>query len=200
MKKLISLFALMAILATSNLEAAKNKYAVGVRALPSVAVIPLDKASSNIDGFSSFDPKLVTGSFTIGVDGMFKVTRKIYMDLYISTSSYTFNNEYEKQYSLSSTNISLMGITFFDKPDEFTPYLGYGVSLLFLSSKEPALESSFMEKTFTDFAIGGSVKFGFIIPIANDFVGDLGLQVDGVSQEHIFITPKILIGVSYWLD
>lgn len=194
MKKLVSLFALMAILATSNLEAAKNKYAVGVRAMPAVTVVPYEKI-----GFT--DEKLITGAFTIGVDGLFKVSRKLYMDLSISSTSYTFNSKVSNEYSLSSTNISLMGITFFDKPDEFTPYLGYGFTLMFLSSKEPELPSSeFMENTFEEFAYAGGLKFGFIIPIASDFIADIGLQVDGSTQKYIGLIPKAVIGVSYWLD
>lgn len=192
MRKLLILIAIT-FLVTINLHAAKNKYAFGGSIDKSLAVIALDSYGNNNTDF-------IISTFSFFGNGIFKVNRNSYANFGIGFTTYGYNTDDYSGYASSSTDIKLLGLTYFDKPDDFTPYVGYGVLLSFVSNSYPTDLSNEYFTQLNEILIGFDGKFGFNVPLSDNLTADVGLEIKFYMSEVINFVPSINAGVVYWLD
>ncbi len=195
MKKLLILI-VITLIATINLNAAKNKYAFGGSIDKSLAVISIERFGE------SNSPDLIEGTFSFFGNGVFKVNRNTYANFAIGFTSYSYNTADYPGYSSSSTDIKLLGLTYFDKPDDFTPYIGYGGIISFVSSTYPEdlLNENFIYPQLSEILFAFDGKFGFNIPLNENLTVDVGLELKFYLNEYISLVPSLNAGVVYWLD
>lgn len=194
MKKLLILIALT-FFVTINLQAAKSKYGFGGSIDKSLAVIALE-------GYGDTNKDFIESTFSFFANGVFKVNRNTYANFAIGYTSYGYNTVDYPGYSSSSTDIKLLGLTYFDKPDGFTPYVGYGGILSFVSnSYPPDLDTEhFNYAALNEILLALDGKFGFNIPVSDNLNLDVGLEVKFYMSDIINFVPSLNAGVVYWLD
>lgn len=162
----------------------------------SLAVIGLDTY-----GNSSND--LIESTFSIFADGVFKVNRRTYVNFAVGYTSYSYNTEDFPGYSSSSMDLKLLGLTYFDKPDDFTPYIGYGGIISLITNDSPAIDDEdeyFVRAGLDELLIALDGKFGFNIPLNENLSADIGIEIKFYMSEYINFVPSLNAGVVYWLD
>lgn len=194
-KKLI-LAAIALILVTTSLQAAKNKYGFGGSIDKSLAVIGLE-------GYGRTSGDLIESTFSFFGNGVFKVNRKSYINFGIGYTSFSYNTNDYPGFSSNSFDLKLLGVTYFDKPDDFTPYIGYGGFISFITNDNPLIDNEdeyFVQPGLEEFLIALDGKFGFNIPLKENLNADVGIELKFYLSEYINFVPSLNAGVVYWLD
>lgn len=153
---------------------------------------------------------LATGTFGISVDLLYRARRRNYYNFaiehnFISFKDETLSNLSGEDLAVSYTSVIIGGISFIDKPDEFTPYFGYGVDIMFFTSNQdkvfryekynPELQEV---EFFGDVNVALMLKAGLTYPLNDDISILAEFDVRASSSEYLGLISKLNIGTTYW--
>ena len=175
----------------------------------SLALMPFENIRTNSDDEDGY--KLFDGTFGFAADLLYKSKRRAYFNLSIDYNILSVNDEFN---SLNGTELSgsflkvmFGGIAYMDPPDEFTPYIGYGVGFIFVNSNQNEIEyydeygsEVIKGDLISDFTLSLDVKAGLLIPINEKFSLTTDLDFGIYFAQYLGLVPRLQVGGVYWLD
>lgn len=153
---------------------------------------------------------LVTSIFGLSFDLLYRARRRNYYNLAVEHNFLSFKDEAlsnlsGEELSVSYTSVLIGGISFINKPDEFTPYFGYGIDIMFFSSNQKNVfqhRDYYSEpqkvEFFGDINVALMLKAGLTYPLNKDVSLLAEFDVRVSSSEYIGVIPKFNIGSTYW--
>lgn len=206
---------LFSIIVTPNLSAEDvieekpREIGASFKLSKSLTIIAFGQAENRTqEKFKNFD--LVNGTFGIAIDLMYKAKRRTYYNFVVEYNHLSLNKEeldylMGEELSVNYTSVQVMGIYFVNQPEEFTPYFGYGLDFMFISSNQNnVLVKDYNYTTpqqvdfFNDFNMAILLKSGLSVPIESDITltGDIDFRI--TFAEYLGLVPKINLGATYW--
>ena len=202
------------LLFSTNFLAAEDlsrNISTSFRLSKSVHVLPYKPAiidRENNDFYYRDD--LATGTFGISVDLLYRARRRNYYNFAIEHNFVSFKDEALSNFtgeelSVSYTSVLIGGISFIDKPDEFTPYFGYGVDIMFFTTNQNKVfqyKQYYSEPQeldfFGDINVALMLKAGLTYPLNDDIsiLAELDMRVS--SSEYLGLISKLNVGTTYW--
>ncbi|TNE34581.1 hypothetical protein EP342_02655 [bacterium] len=206
---------LFSIIVTPNLSAEDvieekpREIGASFKLSKSLSIIPYGQVvNSSQDITRKFD--LVNGTFGVAIDLMYKAKRRTYYNFVVEYNHLSLNKEeldYLKgeELSINYTSVQVSGISYVNPPDEFTPFFGYGLEFLFISSNQNnvlVIDNNYTTPQqvdfFNDFNMAILLKAGLSVPIESDITltGDIDFHI--TFAEFLGLMPKLNLGATYW--
>jgi hypothetical protein len=177
----------------------------------SVHVLPYKPAILDREGEDFYyRDDLANGTFGISVDLLYRARRRNYYNFAIEHNFVSFKDEAlsnlsGEELAVSYTSVLIGGTSFINKPDEFTPYFGYGVDIMFFTSNQSNVfryEKYYPEpqevEFFGDVNVALMLKAGLTYPLNKDISLLAEFDVRVSSSEYLGVISKFNIGSTYW--
>lgn len=208
MKRFILIFLIFAFLPIIT-KSEQNDVGLSFKLNRSLSVLPFEEARLNED--SDKELKVVNGIFSIAADLFYKSKRRAYLNLSMEYSSLLVNDDF---YDLNGQSlngyfvkIGFNGISYMETPDKFTPYLGYGLGVIFINTNQDNLTTYKKDDyetskgdLFAEFTLSIDLKGGLLIPINEKFALTTDLDFGIYFSQYLGLIPKLQVGGIYWLD
>lgn len=208
MKRII-LIAIILTFLTNLLHSEQRDIGLSFKLNKSLALVPFENVQ--LSDNSDDELKLVEGTFGFAADLFYKSKRRAYFNLSLEYNSLIVNDDFldinGKELHGSFIKIGFNGISYMDPPDEFTPYVGYGVGVIFINSNQNDLSTHKFEEyeptkgdLFAEFTLSLDFKAGLLIPINENFSVTTDLDIGVYFAQHLGLIPKLQLGGIYWLE
>lgn len=208
MKKII-LLSVVSIILSNILHAEQKDIGLSFKLNKSLSIVPFEYVQLNEN--SNDELKLIEGTFGFAADLFYKSKRRSYFNLSLVYNSLLVNNDFRdingEELNGSFIKIGFNGISYMEPPDEFTPYLGYGLGVIFINSNQNNLTTYKYDDyetskgdLFAEFTLSFDFKAGLLIPINEKFSVTSDLDIGIYFAQHLGLIPKLQLGGIYWLD
>lgn len=153
---------------------------------------------------------LLTGTFGFGAELLYRSKRRMYFNLLVEYNSLLVNDNFHdlngNTLNGSFFKIGFSGIGYFNPPDEFTPYIGYGIGFIFINTNQDELytyDSGSYDDVkgdlFSAFSVSFDLKGGLLFPISKQFSITTDIDFSVYFATHLGLVPKVRLGGIYWL-
>lgn len=156
---------------------------------------------------------LVNGTFGFAFDLLYRSKRRTYYNFaleynFISLNDGQLSKLTGEELSVSYASVQIGGVYFVRMPDEFTPYFGYGVDIMFFTSNQDKVfeyTGSNNDRTtqvdfFGDVNVALLLKAGLSYPIDPEFTIFAEIDARVTSSEYLGLLTKLNLGASYWIQ
>lgn len=175
----------------------------------SLGLVPF--GNIRLDEDSDKDLKLINGTFGFAFDLLYKSKRRAYFNLTLDYNSLLVNDDFRdlngKEFSGYFVKIGFNGISYMDAPDVFTPYIGYGVGIIFVNTNQDDLLTFDADEyeeikgdLISEFTLSFDIKGGLLVPVNENFSITADLDLGVYFSNYLGLIPRIQIGGVYWLE